>query len=395
MIGKIAAAATLALTPVPGEQPYFKLPFPCGQVWSAGTYDGHWPNRNSLDMFHRTGATEGSPLLAPATGIVEYSGWWSPKSGWTLILDHGRGWKTYLLHLKEKALVAEGQKVMQGRHVAYVGGSGSHNGKAYVPHLHYTVMAEDVGVQAVFSGRPVTPPAVLTSRNCGSSWDGDAEADLLWARDEQVLAYPSLEGEGVKAGAGWGPAARLRFPDLNGDGVKDVVRLNDDGSGTAPEPRWNVKSRIADPARVLFADLDGDRADETVTVSPDGRLTAFKDDQPIVVGLGPDDPQRVRFTDLDGDGKDDVAFIDPNGDVRAYLNEGFTYPGNPLIVSNGHSEPARTRFADLDGNGRDELIVFHGDGDVESFWNKGNGQFEAEPEIILRGKTDYRRMFLV
>jgi hypothetical protein len=28
--------------------------------------------------------------MAPATGILEYSGWWSERSGWTIILDGDR-----------------------------------------------------------------------------------------------------------------------------------------------------------------------------------------------------------------------------------------------------------------------------------------------------------------
>lgn len=107
-----------------GEQPLFKLPFACGQSWSATTYAAHRPNPNSLDLFHRGGETLGQPVLAPATGILEYSGWWSDRSGWTIILDHGEGWKTYFLHLREKSLVPRGERVMQGQHIGYVVASG-------------------------------------------------------------------------------------------------------------------------------------------------------------------------------------------------------------------------------------------------------------------------------
>ncbi|HEX6685489.1 MAG TPA: VCBS repeat domain-containing M23 family metallopeptidase [Candidatus Limnocylindrales bacterium] len=380
MIGKIA----LVLALVSGEQPYFKLPFPCGQVWSAGTYAAHWPNPHSLDMFHKTGPTDGQAVLAPATGILEYTGWWSGKSGWTVIIDHGGGWKTYFLHLREQSWIPQGQLVMQGQHVGHTGNSGSDNGRTYVPHLHYTVMRDGEGVQAVFSGEPTNPPATLASRNCGSSLDGDAIADLVVVHEDSVRGYPRMKGPGTVIGSHWGDPARTRFPDLDGDGDKEVVLLNDDGSGRVPQTGGTVPARIADPARMLFADLNGDRRDETVTVETNGELKFhFAGGATAVVGWGWFDPARVRFTDLNGDGRDDAVSLDPNGNVRAFFNVNGTYPGAGTIVATGRNDPSRVRFADTDGNGRDELIVFTSDGDAESYWNTGAGVFEEKPEIIL------------
>ena len=53
-------AAALAIAAVPlfaasaaeaaGPRPFFQMPFACGQTWEASTYDGHWPDQDSIDL---------------------------------------------------------------------------------------------------------------------------------------------------------------------------------------------------------------------------------------------------------------------------------------------------------------------------------------------------------
>lgn len=327
------------LIPEAAEQPYFKLPFQCGQTWDASTYAGHWPNGNSLDFILYDGnggnISHGQPVWAAATGTVQFSGWWSDKSGWTVILDHGGGWKTYYLHLREQSNVAQGQEVKQGQHIGHVGNSGSEastdastdamsDGREYIPHLHYTVMADDVAQRAVFSGQPAKPhdgdiaaKERIASRNCGSSWDGDARAEL-------VIIEPD------------GTAKAFRNNGLNGL------------STFAQTPEVIATGR--DPARTYFADVDGNGRREIVDV-PHADLNGDRRDEPT----------QGRYADLDGDGRDEPVSI-----------EG--------------------RFADIDGNGRDELIKVAANGDVEAYWNNGNG-FDQTPDIIASGITDPSRLF--
>ena len=33
-----------------GPRPLFQMPFACGQTWEASTYDGHWPDQDSIDL---------------------------------------------------------------------------------------------------------------------------------------------------------------------------------------------------------------------------------------------------------------------------------------------------------------------------------------------------------
>jgi murein DD-endopeptidase MepM/ murein hydrolase activator NlpD len=87
-------------------------------------------------------APMGSPIEAPAAGVVIETGW---ESGYgnTVSIDHGYGIVTKFAHTS-KILVHEGQRVSRGERIALVGNSGLATG----PHLHYEVHV---------NGRPVDP----------------------------------------------------------------------------------------------------------------------------------------------------------------------------------------------------------------------------------------------
>jgi murein DD-endopeptidase MepM/ murein hydrolase activator NlpD len=87
-------------------------------------------------------APMGSPIEAPAAGLVVDAGW---ESGYgnTVTIDHGFGIVTKFAHAS-KLLVKTGQRVQRGQRIALVGNSGLATG----PHLHYEVHVK---------GRPVDP----------------------------------------------------------------------------------------------------------------------------------------------------------------------------------------------------------------------------------------------
>ena len=57
-----------------GPRPFFQMPVACGQTWEASTYNGHWPDQDSIDLGEwspqDTNTGHGEPVLASADGTV-------------------------------------------------------------------------------------------------------------------------------------------------------------------------------------------------------------------------------------------------------------------------------------------------------------------------------------
>ncbi len=87
-------------------------------------------------------APMGTPIEAPAAGVVCDAGW-EAGYGNTIVIDHGFGTVTKFDHAS-KLLVREGQRVSRCQRIALVGNTGLATG----PHLHYEVHV---------NGRPVDP----------------------------------------------------------------------------------------------------------------------------------------------------------------------------------------------------------------------------------------------
>ena len=75
-------------------------------------------------------APKGTPILAPADGIVSLASDEMYFEGSLIMIDHGQGLISYYLH-NEDVLVEEGQRVVQGEQIATVGSRGRSTG----PHL--------------------------------------------------------------------------------------------------------------------------------------------------------------------------------------------------------------------------------------------------------------------
>nr|HID58529.1 M23 family peptidase [Desulfobacterales bacterium] len=96
-----------------------------------------------LKEFHRgldIAARPGTPVIAPADGIVSFCGN-KGTYGKFMIIDHGYGIVTRYGHLK-KFLVKPGWRVKRGDKIALVGNSGLSTG----PHLHYEVLVDGIPV---------------------------------------------------------------------------------------------------------------------------------------------------------------------------------------------------------------------------------------------------------
>ena len=85
-------------------------------------------------------ASWGTPVVAPADGVVTFSGY---KSGYgkTVIIDHGFGVVTQYGHASE-LFAQEGEKIKRGAKIALVGSTGHSTG----PHLHYEIHVDSVPV---------------------------------------------------------------------------------------------------------------------------------------------------------------------------------------------------------------------------------------------------------
>jgi murein DD-endopeptidase MepM/ murein hydrolase activator NlpD len=77
-------------------------------------------------------APTGSPVIAPADGVVTFAHNDLFYSGGTLIIDHGHGLSSTFLHLSE-ILVKPNQQVTLGMEIAKVGATGRATG----PHLDW------------------------------------------------------------------------------------------------------------------------------------------------------------------------------------------------------------------------------------------------------------------
>lgn len=85
-------------------------------------------------------AARGTPVLAPADGVVTYSGKLTGY-GRAIVIDHGFGIKTFYGHNHQNK-VKKGQRVARRQVIAAVGSSGYSTGF----HLHYEVLVKDTPV---------------------------------------------------------------------------------------------------------------------------------------------------------------------------------------------------------------------------------------------------------
>ena len=107
-----------------------------GWITRRFNVDGNNDRHEGIDI----AVKEGTPIVATATGIVEFAGW-DKNFGNLAIIDHGNGYKTYYGH-NEKNLISIGQKVFKGDVIALSGNTGNSS----APHLHYEIEKNGVPV---------------------------------------------------------------------------------------------------------------------------------------------------------------------------------------------------------------------------------------------------------
>jgi murein DD-endopeptidase MepM/ murein hydrolase activator NlpD len=103
-----------------------------------------WAGRLKMHEGLDVGAPYGTPVHAPADGIVTFSG---EKAGFGKFVqvDHGYGIETIYAH-NQSLTVRAGQKIRRGALLAAVGNTGHSTG----PHLHYEVRVNGIAVDPLY-----------------------------------------------------------------------------------------------------------------------------------------------------------------------------------------------------------------------------------------------------
>ena len=132
-------------TPEPLWEGLFQVPVTT-TIITAPYGDGRSYNNGPVEIFH-TGVDFaggiGTPILAPAPGVVLYSGDLRLR-GLSVVLDHGLGVMTAYFHLSE-IFVSEGEMVSGGQAI----GAGGNTGLSSGPHLHWDVRIHGVAVDGM------------------------------------------------------------------------------------------------------------------------------------------------------------------------------------------------------------------------------------------------------
>lgn len=131
-----------------------------GFIWPArGRISGVYGSQRILNGEPRRphygldiAAPTGSPVFAPASGVVTLAHPGMYLSGGTLVLDHGHGLSSTFLHLS-KVLVASGATVRQGDKIALIGATGRASG----PHLDWRMnwLDRKVDPELLLEGEPL------------------------------------------------------------------------------------------------------------------------------------------------------------------------------------------------------------------------------------------------
>lgn len=177
------SSALSGSSPLLAVTPYAN-PVPNGKVSSLFGYRASPFRGGGLD-FHQgldLSAPPGSPVYAPADGIVLSSDWSKSGYGLMVTLDHGFGLSTRYAHLSASS-VEVGDKVKRGDQIGKVGSTGRSTG----PHLHYETLLGGVAVDPWgFLKGDLDTKDDLAARDDPAAGDDPAARDDTAAKDGQA-----------------------------------------------------------------------------------------------------------------------------------------------------------------------------------------------------------------
>jgi len=108
--------------------------------WITAEFDEELPGRERPHRGLDIAASQGTPILAAAEGLVTLSGW-DPNLGLVVVVDHQNGLSTLYGHCSQ-ILAQVGDSVEQGQAIAHLGNTG----RSSAPHLHFEVRESGVAV---------------------------------------------------------------------------------------------------------------------------------------------------------------------------------------------------------------------------------------------------------
>ncbi|UZN03804.1 FG-GAP-like repeat-containing protein [Cellulomonas sp. S1-8] len=236
--------------------------------------------------------------------------------------------------------------------------------------------------------------------------DGNGSADYLQIQaDSSVQAWLNggrnpaggeewiWHGVGTVASGGGTSGSRVRFTDLDGNGLADYLVVNQDSSvrawlnggrdpSGAEQWLWHGLGTVANGVsargdEIRFADIDTDGRADYVRVNDNSSVQAWLNGdrnpaggeqwiwrfQGTVAGGVAAPGSQIRIADLTGDDRPDYLVLHENSSVDMWINGGPRPEGGEWLwlpqgqVAFGVGVPgSRVQFADLDGDGRDDYL---------------------------------------
>lgn len=117
--------------------------------------------------------SQGTPIIAPADGVVEKVAYQAGGAGRYIVMRHGREYETVYMHLS-KPLVRAGQEIKKGERIALSGNTGISTG----PHLHY---------EFHINGRAVNPLTVKLPGTSSGMGTAERKQFLVRAREAERM----------------------------------------------------------------------------------------------------------------------------------------------------------------------------------------------------------------
>ena len=344
LLSTVLALSALGVPQVVAQsEPVFHLPFPCGEIWTASTRDGHSPSIHAVD-FNRSGDAGAEVLAGADGGSVVAKGEESGYGNYVKVAYPGDV-ELLFAHLQEPPALAIGDPVNTQTVVGRVGSTGLASTTAH--HLHYEQRQSG-------ALRPVTieGQAWRVAVDVADDKDNLAEYPGIPHTSQNCAGAPTEEGPGAQNS----PKAALPVD-------------------AAPAAQWiepvegaKVGTQVTLTAWPTPPLVDGSLVDADDAARFDFHMVAGGEETAACSALRPDDAQRwsceadlldlgaakgdVRLTfDLvmvDGavvpsaDGVRTVRFVPPPSDPMKYLRAGIPEAVRQTCKSRSGVVPPRT-----------------------------------------------------